>query len=144
MIRSYDYGNFIGFRKIELLSIFCSINILAHFTNQVDTFSFIAVIISIFMRLLNCTRNLAQDTFSIFPFFSTNNNFRTQNLSLYWKIFSLHIFHFYLIFIQFTLSLKINIIIYYYYNNYYNYSFLNIFFFLNFDWLIDFNLYLYL
>lgn len=58
--------NFIGFRKIESLSIFCSINILAHFTNQVDTFSFIAVIISIFMRLLNCTRNLAQDTFSIF------------------------------------------------------------------------------
>lgn len=80
----------------------------------------------------------------IFDFSITNNNFRTQNLSLYWKIFSLHIFHFYLIFIQFTLSLKINIIIYYYYNNYYNYSFLNIFFFLNFDWLIDFNLYLYL
>lgn len=66
----YDHmimENFIGFRKIELLSVFCSINILAHFTNQVDTFSFIAVIISIFMRLLNCTRNLAQDTFSIFP-----------------------------------------------------------------------------
>lgn len=65
----YDHmimENFIGFRKIELLSVFCSINILAHFTNQVDTFSFIAVIISIFMRLLNCTRNLAQDTFSIF------------------------------------------------------------------------------
>lgn len=66
----YDHmimENFIGFRKIESLSIFCSINILAHFTNQVDTFSFIAVIISIFMRLLNCTCNLAQDTFSIFP-----------------------------------------------------------------------------
>lgn len=67
----YDHTNmenFIGFRKIELLSIFCSINIFAHFMNQIDTFSFIAVIISIFMRLLNCTHNLVQDTLSIFQF----------------------------------------------------------------------------
>lgn len=128
----YDHmnmENFIGFRKIELLSIFYSINIFAHFTNQINTFFFIAVILSIFMHL-NCTCNLVQDTFSIFQLptiiFIDKIYLYIKKFSIhvYWEKLknkliireSLHIFHFYLIFIQFTLFEKKH---YYYYINFF-------------------------
>lgn len=88
----YDHmnmENFIGFRKIELLSIFYSINIFAHFTNQINTFFFIAIILSIFMRLLNCICNLVQDTFSIFQLPTI---IFIDKIYLYIKKFSIHVY----------------------------------------------------